>query len=763
MVVACARRRGGRALLVGVVALLALAPGAAARVALVATGTPELVLLDITTHAVAARIPLPGPARAVAVTRDGQRGFVAAGGEVVAIDVNDRTETGRSQLGGPDIADIRLSASGAVLYAVQGSRLLALDAQTLAPAASVDLRGDGGQLAVDARGALAAVVLSSGRVAMVDLGRKALLRHVRLRGATGVAIADNRVTYVTARGRLRAIEPGQHRARKRAIKLPAGAGGGLTLSPGRSRIVVGAAAGGSAAALFDLGSGTVRRLVAGAGPGRGAWYPDASRILMADGGAATISLVSPFSRGRIGLVSLPGTAPADLVVQPGLAVISGGDGPDRITGTRGGDRIEGLGGDDLLRGGRGRDVLVGGPGDDDLSGGSFNDRLDGGEGNDFLLGGSGDDSLVGGPGDDGADGGTGNDTIDGGDGNDTLDGGDGDDTIMGGNGNDTIIEKGFGDDKLLDGGPGDDLIRGGRGSDRLIVGGEGNDQLFGETGAERIQGGDGNDVIDGGAAGDRLEGQLGDDTIKGDTGNDHLYGHEGNDQLDGGSGNDELFGHQGNDVLVGGSGSDTLDGGPGDDVIRAADASADTVACGDGNDTVYVEAPLEDALTDCETVVTIAAEPDTDAIAMQAIRGTRRNDVLTGTPGNDSIFGRGGADKIFALAGDDYVDGDRGNDQLHGGPGRDLMAGRRGDDVIYGDEGADRITGDRGRDRIFGGPGNDVLYGNLGDDVVDGGPGNDHINVVHGGRDRVVCGLGNDVVSADPRDVVAGDCESVRR
>src|SRR4051812_4827729 len=182
MVVACARRSWARALLVGVVALLALAPAAAARVALVATGTPEVVLLDITTRDVAARVALPGPARAVAVTRDGRRGFVAAGPEVVALDVDRRVETGRSPLGGADVADVELAPSGAVLYAVQGSRLLALDPETLAPTAAVELRGPGGQLAVDARGALAAVVLGSGRVAMVDLGRKALLRHVRVAG-----------------------------------------------------------------------------------------------------------------------------------------------------------------------------------------------------------------------------------------------------------------------------------------------------------------------------------------------------------------------------------------------------------------------------------------------------------------------------------------------------------------------------------------------------------------------------------------------------
>jgi len=56
-----------------------------------------------------------------------------------------------------------------------------------------------------------------------------------------------------------------------------------------------------------------------------------------------------------------------------------------------------------------------------------------------------------------------------------------------------------------------------------------------------------------------------------------------------------------------------------------------------------------------------------------------------------------------------------------------------------------------------------AVGGNLGADRIDGGPGDDRINVVHGERDRVVCGPGNDVVFVDPRDVVAGDCESVRR
>src|SRR4051794_10777136 len=156
---------------VALVLALVLAPAAGARVTLVATGTPELVYLGIPRNEVVARLALPGPSRAVAITRDGTRGYVTAGGEVVVVDVNSRQETGRSTLGpGPaEIADIELSPGGETLYAVRGTQLLALDAQTLVQRAAIELRGAGGALAVASNGGLAAVALASGRVAMVGL------------------------------------------------------------------------------------------------------------------------------------------------------------------------------------------------------------------------------------------------------------------------------------------------------------------------------------------------------------------------------------------------------------------------------------------------------------------------------------------------------------------------------------------------------------------------------------------------------------------
>ena len=753
--------------LVGALLIVALAatPSASARVTLVATGTPQLAFLDVSSNDVVARLALPGPARAVAIADDGQRAFVTAGSDVVIVDVNARTEFLRVSLGPPEISDLELAPGGSALHVVQGRRLATLDPQTLALRSQVPLNGDGTRLALNGDGARAAVVLASGRVAMLSLTRNALLRHVKVKGAVGVAIDASGRTLVSARERLRVIPAGQRRPRKRAVKLPDGAGGGLALSSGRSKLVVGSAPGGSAGALVDLRRGTVLRLPAAPGPGWPAWNIDSSRILMADSAAGSVSLVSPFTRARVATVGLAGTAPSDIVVQPGLALFVGTEGPDRFNGTRGVDRIDALGGDDTIGGGRDRDTLDGGPGNDRLSGGSFSDVLIGGDGNDFLGGGTGNDKISGGGGDDGADGGTGNDVLNGDDGNDSLDGGDGDDEIFGGLGNDSIVEKGFGDDKLLDGGPGDDVIRGGRGSDKRMFGREGNDQLFGESGQERILGGDGNDLIDGGRAGDRLEGEAGDDRIIGDAGPDGLYGGIGNDYADGGASADRVEGNEGNDVVIGGSAPDILDGGPGDDVIRAADDSPDSVYCGPGNDTVYVEnvVPVRDVLFDCETVVAILPEPDTGSVTPRTIRGTLGNDVLQGSGGIDSIFGRDGNDRLFAKGGDDYVDGEDGQDELHGGPGDDVLAGRRGSDVIYGDAGDDRITGDRGSDRIFGGHGNDTIFGNFNPDRIEGGPGNDRINVVHGDHDVVRCGPGEDVVFADSGDAVSKDCESVRR
>lgn len=96
-----------------------------------------------------------------------------------------------------------------------------------------------------------------------------------------------------------------------------------------------------------------------------------------------------------------------IITDSSHALVSGGDGNDRIRGGLGNDTINGdsgndiifgYDGDDRLNGGLGNDSVHGGNGNDTLWGESGNDRLNGGDGNDVLFGGQGTDYLVGGKG-----------------------------------------------------------------------------------------------------------------------------------------------------------------------------------------------------------------------------------------------------------------------------------------------------------------------------------------------------------------------------
>jgi Ca2+-binding RTX toxin-like protein len=766
----------------------ALLPAAAAhgRVALIATQTKDVALLDVATGKVSRRVALPGPTTAVAVTRDGKVGFAAGGGAVLAIDLRGgdvtvpptagtapsggavAADTGPKQLvGGAPIVALGVSPGGDDVYAISGTRLLRVDARTLAVDRTVALRGKALALAISGDGSLAAVPLKGGRVAMVDLGRAKLLRRVKVKGAAGAAFAAGRAWITTTSGRLATIAPGAKKAAKgKGITLGKGVGGGIAPSPDGTQLAIGAAAKGTKAAFVDVATRTVHHLRSGRGPGVPAWAPDGSRVYVADRGAGTLSLVSPYAHRRIGTVALPaGLKAVDVAVQPGLALVLGTTGADVLLGTRSPDLLEGLAGDDRLVGGRDNDILHGGDGNDLLEGGPYDDRLAGGLGDDRLNGSSGNDAIGGDEGVDTASGGTGNDRIHGGPQDDHLDGGAGDDRIYGEAGNDAIDGGSFGNDPRLYGGDGDDTIHGGRGSDRIIKGNAGNDKLYGESGTEHVFGGDGDDLIDGGTARDLLEGNNGSDTIAGGTGADYMDGGAGADLLDGGDDADEIYGQTGADTIVGGPGPDILDAGDGDDTIRAADDSPDSVDCGEGNDTVYVEAtaPTRDRLVGCESVVPTAPEAATGMTTTSLIRGTPDDDLLRGTPGPDSLFGKQGKDRLFGGGGDDYVDGEWGSDELHGGAGDDTIAGRSGDDRIFGEDGDDHITGDRGADHISGGAGNDTIFGNLAPDVIAGGSGDDRINVVRGELDTVRCGSGHDIVLADGHDHVAADCEDVRR
>ena len=104
------------------------------------------------------------------------------------------------------------------------------------------------------------------------------------------------------------------------------------------------------------------------------------------------------------------------------------------------------------------------------------------------------------------------------------------------------------------------------------------------AGAKILRGTPDGDRLVGGAKPDRLSGKPGDDSLSGRRGSDFLKG-----------GKDD-------DTLVGGKGFDDLRGAAGDDAIRARDGEPDIIDCGEGFDTVTVDA-VEDGVFDCEEII----------------------------------------------------------------------------------------------------------------------------------------------------------------
>lgn len=100
----------------------------------------------------------------------------------------------------------------------------------------------------------------------------------------------------------------------------------------------------------------------------------------------------------------PGAAPP-----PGLTVVRGSEGPDRLEVPAGPALVLAGAGDDHVIGSAGDDVICAGEGNDIVVAGAGDDRVSGGPGRDVLLGGAGDDALHGGPGLDVLDGGAGDD------------------------------------------------------------------------------------------------------------------------------------------------------------------------------------------------------------------------------------------------------------------------------------------------------------------------------------------------------------------
>ena len=199
-------------------------------------------------------------------------------------------------------------------------------------------------------------------------------------------------------------------------------------------------------------------------------------------------------------------------------------------------------------------------------------------------------------------------------------------------------------------------------------------------------------------------------------------------------------------ILVGRC-SNPISGTSGDDVIDGT-ALPDAIDAGAGNDTV-------DAGHGEDCVV--------GGRGRDEVVGAQGRDALIGGPGRDRLFGDTHGDQLDGRAGRDHLRGGSGNDRLIGGSGHDYLGGGSNDDTLIGGSGRDSIRAEAGDDRVFGGSGDDTIDAGVGRSRISAGPGDDKVKAVNLKRNRIRCGGGHDAVWANTVDIVARDCEVVRR
>lgn len=418
----------------------------------------------------------------------------------------------------------------------------------------------------------------------------------------------------------------------------------------------------------------------------------------------------------------------------GHDVINGLEGKDVICGGNGNDEINGAEGDDLVRGDSGSDTVYGGTEDDRVLGQAGDDFLYGDYwgsgviGNDVIDGGSntafGGDwlyfdifsvtvNLEGGTAvGEGQDtlknlenvyGSTQNDTLIGDDKPNYLVGSDGNDVIWGRDGND-VAHGGLGNDGLFGGGGVWDWVVYFEAPSsvqvdletRVATGGAGTDEL---SGFELVVGSNHSDTLLGDARDNYLAGRGGDDTLNGRDGFDLASFYNSADanletesSTNGPSpltgvdldpeGNDDLFNLEGLwgspsvDILTGDSGPNLLRGAEGGDTLFGAggsdyflqDSGGDSVDGGPGNydlaDYFLFTGPVE---------ANLASGDDTggDLTNVEALLGSKFDDVLEGDGGDNNLFGLGGDDELKGFGGEDALAGGAGTDDLAGGGGDD--------------------------------------------------------------------------------------------
>ena len=198
-------------------------------------------------------------------------------------------------------------------------------------------------------------------------------------------------------------------------------------------------------------------------------------------------------------------------------------------------------------------------------------------------------------------------------------------------------------------------------------------------------------------------------------------------------------------MLYGGPGDDTLyvyNNGSGIPVMRGGLGDDELCSCEFGGGLLY-------------------GEGGDDRLIIHSFTSTSAQS-LDGGPGNDVYVAERSQVDLAGVApgpGIDTLDGS----MLPGATSIDLSGCSGCVERVIGSRWDDQIAGDANRQVILGGAGLDVIRGFAGSDVLAGQDGDDTIYSRDNSVDIVNCGPGGDTVRADRTDVVAPNCENVRR
>jgi Ca2+-binding RTX toxin-like protein len=181
---------------------------------------------------------------------------------------------------------------------------------------------------------------------------------------------------------------------------------------------------------------------------------------------------------------------------------------------------------------------------------------------------------------------------------------------------------------------------------------------------------------------------LAGETVLGTPDDDTLIGDEARNRIEALAGDDTLEGRGESDVLIGGTGRNLVDGGAGADIAVYSDSPEGvTASLGAPEGSARAGSVIDDRL-----------------VAIEAVRGSAFDDVITGDEGPNLLEGGAGGDRLIGGGGNDLLlSGQRGSGEVFvnalpfGGSfsGGELFPELR--------DGADFLDGGPGDDRLIGG------------------------------------------------------------